>query len=148
MVSLSYGGCCVRGLCVIEVQRAEREGAAAVGRRLPKRNNKDPQHPQQRDTQTGNGRGEQACSSTEHVFVNMWRLWRGTDAKIEKEGTVGIFCEELRKETIAIATALTLPWSHNSVISDASHCLIKYSDYNDVLKFLYELELWLTGCVF
>lgn len=57
MVSLSYGGCCVRGLCVIEVRRAKREEAAAVRRRLLKRNNKEPQHrPTQRDTQTGGKR--------------------------------------------------------------------------------------------
>lgn len=86
MVSLSYGGCCVRGLYIIEAQRAKREGAAAVGRRLPKRNNKDPQHPQQRDADRQH---RDAAPPYRHLFVNTWRR---PDVKSAAKG--GINCEE------------------------------------------------------
>lgn len=117
MVSLSYGGCCVRGLCVIEVQEGQR------GKELVQTG----EDYQRGTTKTRSTPNRETARQRKYVHLQSACLrtcgdWgRGADVKIEADVTVGIFCEAARKETIAIATAVTLPCCQNSVIPDASH---------------------------
>lgn len=113
MVSLSYGGCCVRGLRVIEVQRA-REGKEPLrsggdyGERGTTKTRSTPNRETRRQAARNKGwyvvRLRGVCLRT---------CGGGADAKIEARG-------EVRKETIAIATAAKV--YNNSVVPNTSCC--------------------------